>query len=165
MNPFDAALGLVTLLSILAGAFRGFVREAAALAGWILAVILVLSASRKLGLRLPFDPGSNEARTVIAAILIVLACTLGASLVGRLLRAALTAAKLGGPDRALGALFGAVRAGAIAVLTAAVVMHTGLAQRAFWMSSRTAPWLEAALRFASPGFVPPLERRAPAAGA
>jgi membrane protein required for colicin V production len=168
MNPLDAGLCVVALISMAAGALRGFVREAAALAGWALAVVLVLNLAHGLGERLPFGTdsgaGAGGIRTAVAALLIVVACALGASLVGRLLRAALTAAKLGGPDRALGALFGAIRAAAVAMVVAVVVLHTGLAQRPFWKSSRAAPWLEAALRFASPGIIPAAQRQVSVTG-
>ncbi len=158
MNALDVGLCLILLISVLAGAWRGFVREAAALAGWITAAVLVVETARGLGGRLPFDPGSSAARTAIAAVLIVIVCVLSAALVGRALHAALTAAKLAGPDRALGALFGLARALAVALVVAAVVVHAGLTQRSFWKSSRLAPWLEAALRFVSPGIVPAIDR-------
>ena len=42
MNLFDVSLLVVALISVLIGALRGFVKEAAALAGWVVAVGLVL---------------------------------------------------------------------------------------------------------------------------
>jgi membrane protein required for colicin V production len=150
MNLFDVALVVVAVVSVLAGAVRGFMREAAALVGWVAAVVLVVNTSARLGQHLPFEAGSAGARTAIAAILIVLACILAAHLVGRLLHAAMAAAQLGGPDRALGALFGVARATAVWLLIAVVVIHIGLSQQAFWKSSHLAPLLEAALRSISP---------------
>jgi membrane protein required for colicin V production len=164
MNLFDAALLLVALISVLAGALRGFVKEAAALAGWVVAVLLVLRFAVGIGQRLPFDPGSTGVRTAIAAILIVLVCILVASLAGRILHAAMTAARLGGPDRALGALFGLARAAAVWLLVAVVVVHVGLAQRPFWKSSRVAPWLVAALRWVAPNLAPGADRPLVASG-
>jgi membrane protein required for colicin V production len=158
MNLFDLLLLLAALLSVIVGAIRGFVKEAAALAGWVLAVVLVLNFSISLGQQLPFDAGSVGLRTTLAALLIVLVCVLAAHLVGRLLRAAITAAKLGGADRALGALFGIGRAGAAWLLVAVVVIHAGLSDRPFWKSSRLAPSLEAALRLISPGLAPSTHR-------
>src|SRR5207253_9426877 len=113
MNLFDMALVMAALVSVIIGAIRGFVKEAAALAGWVLAVALVLNASVSLGQRLPFDAGSVGVRTGIAAIVIVLVCVLTAHLVGRTLHAAISAAHLSGADRALGALFGIGRAAAV----------------------------------------------------
>jgi len=165
MNPLDASLAAVVLISVLAGALRGFVREAVTLVGWIVATVLVLHSSTSLGQRLPFNPGSPGARTAIAAILIVVVCTLSATLLGRLLRAAMTAARLGGPDRALGALFGVARAVAVSLVMAVIVIHFGMSQQPFWKSSRVAPLLEAALRFASPGLAPSVDRPAFAPGA
>jgi len=150
MNLFDASLLALALLSVIAGALRGFVKELVALAGWILAVVLVMGFAVDLGRSLPFNPGSDGVRTAIGALLIVLACVLGANLLGRLLRAAMAAAQLGGPDRALGALFGVARAAAVWLLVAVVVIHVGLSQRPFWKSSRLAPYLEAELRLISP---------------
>jgi membrane protein required for colicin V production len=164
MNLFDASLVLVAVVSVIVGAMRGFVREAAALAGWILAVVLVLNSSVSLGRRLPFEAGSTGVRTAIAAILIVLACILTAHLIGRMLKAAISAAQLAGPDRALGAVFGIARAGAVWLLVAAVAVHLGLSERPFWKSSRLAPVLEAALRLISPDLAPSTHRPMAAQG-
>jgi membrane protein required for colicin V production len=158
MNLFDIALLIAAVVSVIVGAVRGFVKEAAALAGWVLAVVLVMNASVSLGQRLPFEAGSIGVRTGIAAILIVLVCVLTAHLVGRLLRAAVAAAQLSGADRALGALFGIGRAAAVWLLVALVVIHVGLAERPFWRSSRLAPSLEAALRLISPDLAPSMHR-------
>ncbi len=158
MNLFDMALVIAALMSVIVGAIRGFVKEAAALAGWVLAVVLVLNASVSLGRHLPFDAGSFGVRTAIAAIAIVLVCVLTAHVVGRLLRAAITAAQLGGADRALGALFGVGRAAAVWLLVAVVVIHFGLSEHPFWKSSRLAPSLEAALRLISPDLAPSMHR-------
>jgi membrane protein required for colicin V production len=165
VNPIDVGLLLVATVSVAVGAWRGFAREALALAGWLAAALLAIRLARPLGEKIPFDLGISGARTAIAAVAIVVVCTLLAGLAGRLLRDAMKAANLGGPDRALGALFGAVRAAAIGLVVATVIVHAGLAQRAFWKSSLAAPWLEAALRFASPAFVPTTERSASATGA
>jgi membrane protein required for colicin V production len=158
MNMFDISLLVAALVSVIIGAIRGFVKEAAALAGWILAVVLVLNSALSFGQRLPLEAGSVGIRTGIAAILIVLVCVLTAHLIGRLLRAAITAAQLGGADRALGALFGIGRAAAVWLLVAAIVIHVGLTEHAFWKSSRLAPSLEAALRLISPDLAPSMHR-------
>jgi membrane protein required for colicin V production len=165
MNPIDAGLLLVTVLSVLVGAWRGLVREAFGLAGWILAAVVAMKFARPLGEHLPFGAGVPGVRTAVSAVAIVIVCTLGASLLGRLLREAMKAIRLGGADRALGALFGVVRAVAIGLVVATVVVHAGLRQRTFWKSSVAAPWLEAALRLASPAFVPSMERSASVTGA
>ncbi len=158
MNLLDLALIVTALGSVIVGAIRGFVKEAAALAGWVLAVVLVMNASASLGRRLPFDAGSGGVRTAIAAIAIVLVCVLTAHLIGRMLRSAITAAQLGGADRALGALFGIGRAAAVWLLVAVVVIHVGLSDSPFWKSSRLAPTLEAALRLISPDLAPSMHR-------
>jgi membrane protein required for colicin V production len=165
VNPIDAGLLLVTVLSVLVGAWRGLVREAFGLAGWVLAAVLAMKFARVIGEHLPFGASVPGVRTAVGAVAIVIVCTLAASLLGRLLKEAMKAIRLGGPDHALGALFGAVRAMAIGLVLATIVVHAGLAQRAFWKSSVAAPWLEAALRFASPAFVPSMERSASVTGA
>lgn len=158
MNLFDIALLMAAVVSVIVGAVRGFIKEAAALAGWVLAVVLVMNASVSLGQRLPFEAGSIGVRTGVAAILIVLVCVLTAHLLGRLLRAAVAAAQLSGADRALGALFGIGRAAAVWLLVALVVIRVGLAESPFWRSSRLAPSLEAALRLISPDLAPSSHR-------
>jgi len=158
VNPFDASLLAIALVSVLAGAIRGFVKEAAALAGWVLAVVLTLNYAVALGHHIPAQIGSDGVRTAAAAILIVLVCVLAAHLAGRALRAAVTAAHLVGPDRALGALLGVGRAAAVWLLVALIVVRVGLSEHAFWTSSRLAPSLEAALRWISPDLAPSAHR-------
>jgi membrane protein required for colicin V production len=165
VNPIDAGLLLLTVLSVLVGAWRGLVREVFGLAGWVVSAVLAMKFARVLGEHLPFGAGVPGVRTAVGAVAIVIVCTLAASLLGRLLQGAMKAIRLGGADHALGAFFGAVRAAAIGLVVATVVVHTGLAQRAIWKSSVAAPWLEAALRFASPAFVPSMERSASMTGA
>jgi membrane protein required for colicin V production len=164
MNFVDIAFVAIAAVSVLVGALRGFVREAMALAGWIAAAVLVLNFAHELGERLRFGSISSGLGTALAALLIVVACVLCASLVGRLLRAAIAAVKLGGPDRALGALLGAARAAAISIMVTAVVLYTGMGNGPAWKASFAAQGLEAALRFVSPAVVPAVGRLVSAPG-
>jgi membrane protein required for colicin V production len=164
MNPVDIFFVVVVLVSIITGLFRGFVREVASIAGWLAAAYLVINFSHELGHRLPLGGTAEGARTAAAAILIVVACTLCASLIGRLLRAAMTSAKLGGSDRVLGGLVGALRAVAMCMLLAVIALHLGAARERIWTSSIAAQSLEAALRFVSPGIVPASNRPPSATG-
>ena len=54
---------------------------------------------------------------------------------------------------------------AISLVVAVVVIHFGMSQRPFWKSSRSAPWLEAALRLVLPGLEPSVLWPAPGPGA
>ncbi len=164
LTTLDLVLAAVVLASTLAGALRGLIREAVSLAGWVLAVVLVVGYSRWLGERLPIPAGWPLLRLLAGGALILVAVLLVASLLGHLLHALLSAAKLSGVDRALGALFGFARGVLVVLLAGLAVIYGGLSGQPFWTGSQSAPWIEAALRWAGPLLPPHAAPRILAAG-
>jgi membrane protein required for colicin V production len=147
VNVIDATFAVVVVVSMLFGLLRGFVREAASLIGWVAGLALALRYASALGAQLPFATSWPNARTLVGGALIIVGCLIVAAIVGRLLHAALAAAKLSGTDRALGAAFGLGRGLLLALLVAAVVVHEGFARERFWTESVSAPYLETALKW------------------
>jgi len=150
MSPVDWIIIAGVGLSVLLGILRGFVREVLSLAGWIVGIWLAIRFAPSLGNHLPFDTPWAEVRTAIAALVIVVATVFVAALIGWLASKLLSAVKLSGTDRLLGAIFGLVRALLIVVLVALFAGRTALAQQPWWRESVLVPHVEAAVRLATP---------------
>ena len=150
MNAIDWAIVAVIAVSVLLGALRGFVREVLSIAGWVAGIWLALRYAADLGRALPLDLPWPEARTALVAVAIVVATLLAAGLVAWIIGKLMSAVKLTGTDRMLGALFGLLRAALIVLLVALFAGRTALAQQPLWRESLLLPLVEAAVRFASP---------------
>lgn len=150
MNPLDWVIVAVLAVSVLLGILRGFVREALAVAGWVVGIVLALRYSVELGTRLPFDVPVPALRTGIGALAIIVASVFVGALAGWIVRRLLEAAKLSAADRALGALFGVTRAVLIVLAVVFFVSGTSAVRQPLWRESALLPPIEAAVRFASP---------------
>lgn len=162
MSGIDYVFVLAMLASVLAGALRGFVREAVSLVAWLVGLWVAWHYAYVLT---PYlggvlaTPGLREwvARILLLVGLVLLGAAIGA-LVSYLVR---RAAGLAVTDRLLGLLFGAMRA--LVVIGVFVMIGRGLdlEQEPWWTGSRLVPyaeqvanWLE---RYAEPEFEPLLE--------
>ncbi|MCU0950857.1 MAG: CvpA family protein [Burkholderiaceae bacterium] len=150
MTTLDWIIVAGVSLSVLLGLWRGFVREVLSLVGWIAGLWLALLYAGDLGARLPFDLPWPAARTALAALAIVLACVILAALVAWAIGKFLSAVKLSGTDRMLGALFGLLRAALVVLLAVLFIGRTELVQHPVWRESLLLPHLQAAVRFAAP---------------
>ena len=88
----------------------------------------------------PRTPGSLLSRLVFVLVVFAL------GLVSWLGRKMIEATGLRPVDRALGAVFGTVRAGVLLLVFALVVTSTTLQQSAWWQESLVAPWLSNGLQ-------------------
>jgi membrane protein required for colicin V production len=150
LNPLDWVIVGVLGASVLLGVVRGFVREALAVTGWVVGIVLALRYATELGAALPFDVPVPALRTGIGALAIVVASVFAAALAGWIVRRLLEAARLSAADRALGALFGVTRAVLIVLAIVFFAGGTTVARQPLWRESALLPPIEAAVRFASP---------------
>jgi membrane protein required for colicin V production len=141
MSPIDLVLLGVLALSALWGFWRGLTRELVSMISWVVIVVLVVRYAVALGHLLPFD-GPDLVRTLVGGGLIVAGCVVASAIIGRLLRSAVAASHLAGADRVLGAIFGALRGGLVALLLAAVMVEAGFSESRFWRNSVSGPYLE-----------------------
>ncbi|MEF9942984.1 MAG: CvpA family protein [Burkholderiaceae bacterium] len=158
MNEIDWFIVGLVALSTLVGLGRGMVRELLALAGWAVAVFLALHFAAPVGEWLPIESLGPLVRTLIAAVLIVMASLLGAAVVGALLRSLMVAAKLSMEDRVLGGVFGLVRG---VVVIAALVFFAGLSSapaQGWWHDSIVLPRVEAGVQWILPWLPEPIAR-------
>ena len=131
MTWFDyAVLGIVGL-SVLLAAYRGVVREIAALAGWAAAVVLSGLYAQQLAQWLPVAL-SPMLKAVVAYLVIFLSVLLVAGLAGMLLAKLFRVAGLGFTDRAVGALFGLVRGVLIVFVGVMLAGLSSVPKEPFW---------------------------------
>ncbi|GAA4422072.1 CvpA family protein [Acidovorax lacteus] len=153
-------LGVLTI-SVVVGAWRGVVYEVLSLLAWVAAfgcARLLADGVSEVGPWHDWEPslryGAAFAVVFVAALF---ACSLLAWLGQRLARAL----GLQPADRALGALFGAIRAAVVIVLAAYVLLLTPLRTERWWGEAWTAKWMEEAVYFAAQWAPASLAQRLP----
>lgn len=141
MTWLDYAVIGVFAISLVLGAWRGIVREVISILGWVIAFLAANLFAGPLGPVMPQAIPSPELRLAAAYVAVFVASLIVTSLAGLLLSKIVGAVGLGGVDRMLGALFGAVR-GILIVLAAAVVAGlTSAPRQPFWRDSASGPLL------------------------
>ncbi len=121
MHPADLVILAALALSLIFGFVRGFVREAFALAGWLLAIVVARSFNEPLAAWLAHWVSTPSMRLVLSYGSLFLATVLTCSLLGTALRQLVHRGGLSLTDRMLGGLFGVLR-GALLVLIALMLM-------------------------------------------
>ncbi|WP_158773166.1 CvpA family protein [Cobetia sp. L2A1] len=134
-------LGLIGI-SILLGLMRGLLSEALGLAGWLVALVAARQFGAEVGGLLEEVILSPGIRTAVGFVLVVIGTVLLWGLMLRLLERLVQAVGMGGFNRLLGGVFGALRAGVILVLITAVVGLTPLRDSADWQATQLRPTLE-----------------------
>ncbi len=144
MNGFDYLLAALVVISVLAGLMRGLLREIVSLVTWVTAVWMAWhyapAVEPHLGGLLAYEGVRPWVARGIVFVLVVLAGSVIALLVNRLVRLSLFSAT----DRALGGLFGLLR-GFIAVGIFIIVCHAvRLEGESWWHGSLLVPYGERA---------------------
>jgi membrane protein required for colicin V production len=134
------------------------VREIAALAGWVAALILSGLFAQQLAQWLPAAL-SPMLRAVIAYLVIFLGVLLLSGLAGVLLAKLFRAAGLGFTDRAVGALFGVVRGVLIVFVAVMLAGLTSLPREPFWREAALSGPIETAVLAARPALPKDLAQR------
>ena len=143
----DIIIIAIFLFSTIVAFFKGFVRSAISLITWIAAIGLALTQAEQVAMLLPEsmdtlslplgdrDYGSNV-RVGVAFILIFIGVLLLGGLVNFVFGQIMQAQNLKGMDRALGMLFGLIRASAIVVILIMLTSaFTTLQESAAWKDS------------------------------
>jgi membrane protein required for colicin V production len=141
INPLDGAVALVIVLSLVLGAWRGFMYELLSILGWVAAFLAARMFAEELAGRLPMSGASPELKLVVAFVGLFVVVAFLAGVVSWLVRKLASASALRPVDRSLGFVFGFARAALILVFTGMVAGATPLAKQEFWMQSTTGEWL------------------------
>jgi len=141
MNVVDALLATAMLLSMVLGAWRGFLYEVFSLAGWVAAFLLAKWFAADAAAHLPLQGASEALKTVAGFLVVFIASAFGFGLVSWLVRKLAEKVGLRPVDRVLGSLFGMVRGLILLVFAAFVVGLTPWARDGIWLESRLAQLL------------------------
>jgi membrane protein required for colicin V production len=146
----DLALLGVLAVSLILGAWRGFVYEVLSVIGWAASFYLAQWLAPDVAVRLPLQSASDPVRYAAAFALVFIVAVFVAGLLAVLVKKLIEAVGLRPVDRTLGAAFGVVR-GVILLLAAAVVINmTAFRSSAWWQESKGAEVLTAALKGLKP---------------
>ena len=134
-----AIIGVSAVLSL----FRGFVREAISLAGWIAGLWFAfnfLHVGAEWFVRWVESP---EIRLVLGFVVLLAAVLVVAGVVARLAGGLVDVTGLGGTDRVLGMIFGAGRGAVVVAVLVLLAGFTDLAGERWWRESVLLPRFEA----------------------
>ncbi|TSE21442.1 Colicin V production protein [Tepidimonas alkaliphilus] len=154
MALVDLGLLLVMSASVLIGGWRGLLFEAVSLMGWVAAFVVAQHAALPIGQALPLEGWGEPLRYAVGFALAFVAVALAAGWLAWLLRRGAMALGLRPADRALGALFGALRGVVLLLGLTLLVWQTPWAQSTPWRASVGVRWLEQGLQALRP-YVPP----------
>jgi membrane protein required for colicin V production len=135
MGALDWAIAAVLAVSSLVGAWRGLVFELLSLAGWAVAFFLAQWSADIVAQWLPWKEANGTLRYAAAFALVFVAGIFIWGLVAAFGRRLVEVSGLRPADRALGALFGAVRGMLLLLVAAAVVRMARLDGQEWWRSS------------------------------
>ena len=139
MNWFDYGVLVVIGVSALISVTRGFVREALALAAWILSIWIAVSFSEPLAAMLESFISTPSVRLIAAFMLLFAGSLLMMSIINMLAVKLVRSTGLTGTDRAIGMLFGIVRGVFVVAVLVFLAGLTPLPQDAWWRESLFMP--------------------------
>lgn len=142
LTQVDWLILAVVGASALLGLWKGFVKEAVSVAGWIAGVLLAFQYSSEVGKMIPFDALGDLGRTAAGAVVILVLAQVAFAVMGELLRLVIQAVTGGIGDRLLGACFGFVRGALIVMAAVFVLSFTSAPTTLSWERSRYIPVAE-----------------------
>lgn len=150
MAPLDWIVLVAAAASVLLGLWRGLVYEVLSVLNWIAAFVLAQWLAQPVADWLPLAHAGGALRYAAGFVVVFVGALFAGGLLAWLVRLLVEATGLRPVDRALGGLFGLVRA-TVGVLALAVVVNlTGLKDGRWWVDSKTAGVATAALRGLKP---------------
>lgn len=150
MATLDWIFIALVLLSMVVGAWRGFVVEVLSLANWGAAFVLAQWLAPVVALKLPMAGASEMVRYAASFALVFVLAVFAGSLLIWLVGKFFTLAGLRPADRALGAVFGLMRGVVLLLALAVVVGMTPLKSEPWWVDSRAAVWVTATVKALKP---------------
>ena len=124
-------IGISALISL----FRGFVREALSLFGWILAIWASLSFCKALSVFLEGIISVPSVRIAAAFLIVFFGCLICIGIINYFAGKLITGTGLSGTDRMIGVVFGAVRGVMVVGLLVLLAGFTAVPQDAWWEQS------------------------------
>lgn len=153
MAGLDWFVLITVLVSIAIGMWRGFIREAFAIAAWVAGAFCAWQYAEFASNLLVSIISNASVRMIAGYVLAFLAAYIVVAIVGAVVRSIMNAVGLSFLDRGLGALFGVARAALVVLIVASLAANTPLVQSKEWTNALVASPLALALAAAKP-FIP-----------
>lgn len=145
MNSLDLFLAGGLTVSVVIGCMRGLVYEAMMLLGWVIAFYVAQWWSPALADMLPVDWEEQTLRRGVAFLILFVGALFTNGLLAWVLKYLFSGIGLRPLDRALGGLFGILRALVLMLGLTLGVHALSLTQADWWRQSLLAPWLDQGL--------------------
>jgi membrane protein required for colicin V production len=155
----DLGVGLVLLLSVAWGVWRGLVRELFAVLGLVIAVLAASLLAGPLSAEMPAAIKSPELRVMAAFAAVFVGALFVTALVGLLVSKIVSAVGLLVFDRVLGGVFGLARAALIVLALALLAGLTPVPRQPVWRDSFCGPLITQAALALRPLLPPALADR------
>ncbi len=162
MAALDWIFIVVLGASLLIGAWRGLVFELLSLAGWVAAFLAAQWWAADVGAMLPMGAADAPWRHVAGFALVFVGAVFACGLVAWLVKKMVEAVGLRPADRALGAMFGALRGLVLLLVATLVVGWMQMGDAPWWRQSQGAPLLQAALEGLRPALPEAVATQVPA---
>jgi|HubBroStandDraft_1064217.scaffolds.fasta_scaffold336621_1 membrane protein required for colicin V production len=150
MTEFDYAVVFVVAVSVAIGIWRGLIREAFSLAGWILAFVVANAFGSDMASMLRGTIHTESVRLIAAFVLLFVIVLLAMGIAGMLASKLFRVAGLGLADRFLGAIFGMARGIVVVLIAVLLAGFTALPKEPAWRNALLSQPLETAVIAAKP---------------
>lgn len=157
----DLALAAVLLVSVIVGIVRGFVFEVLSLLGWVAAYFAAQWLAPMAASHIPIGKPGGSVNYAAAFAAAFVAALIVWAICARLLRFVIHATPLSGPDRLVGAVFGALRGLVILLAATTFICLTPMMRSPAWQASGGAKWLQGALVQIKPWLPPQISKHLP----
>ena len=150
MQTLDWAFVAVVGVSMLVGAWRGLVFEVLSVVSWLAAFVLAQWFAPDVAQHVSMAGASEVVRYGAGFVLVFVATVFAGGLIAFVVKKMVAAVGLSPADRALGALFGAVRGVVVVLAVAVVVGLTPLRTMPWWQDAQVTQWTTVALQGMKP---------------
>lgn len=138
----DYALIGVVALSALVSLFRGFVKEALSLAGWVAAFLVATHFAEPVAADLEAWVELAQVRHVLAYASVFLVTLVVCAIVSRLIVKLIRASALSGLDRVMGVFFGLLRGVMLVAVVVLLGSMTSFVENPLWTGSVVIAWVQ-----------------------
>jgi membrane protein required for colicin V production len=140
MVTVDYLLAAVFLLSALMGFFRGLVKEALSLVGWIVAVWCAWRFGAPVAERIPSLADDSVIEIWVARFIVLIVVLFLSGLLSRFIAHLVHQSGLSGTDRLIGIIFGLARGAVLVGLVVLILDATGFDANPWWQDSKLIPY-------------------------
>lgn len=141
MSTFDWVVGAIFLGSMLIGAWRGLVFEVLSVLGWVVAFFAAPWGAHDMATWLALEQPQSTLRYAIGFSVVFVMTVFAWGLLAWLIKQLIDSIGLRPADRALGALFGILRALVLVLVITAAVHWITWHEQSWWLQSQAAPVL------------------------